>query len=193
MVGPRPQRPEAMLHPGTRIPNHALLSLSHAALPLTMLSHLSVLLWFSPMIMTVERPTHHWSRGSLSLDRSRIMGNLRVIDLSILPPLVDLISYHDPQTANVYFAFKQQIALISLHLFLDNMMMDIFLRQQSKILREESTIYNYIWYVYWCSLVLPQWQNISTLSPWVHKLSDYKFTASGNHSWLHFENPILAT
>lgn len=94
MAGPRPQRPEAMLHPGTRIPNHALLSLSHAALPLTMLSHLSVLLWLPPVIMTVERPTDRWSRGSLSLERCRIMGNLSVIDLSVLPPLVDFITYH---------------------------------------------------------------------------------------------------
>lgn len=34
------------------------------------------------------------------------MGNFRVIDLSIMPPRVDLISYHD------LFEFKAQIALI---------------------------------------------------------------------------------
>lgn len=38
------------------------------------------------------------------------MGNIGVIDLSILPPLVDLISYRDLQTATVLF--KAQIALI---------------------------------------------------------------------------------
>ena len=101
MAGPRPPRPQAMLHPGTRIPNRALLSLSPAAPPLTMLSHLPDLLWLPSVIMPVERPTQRRSRGSLSPERGRIMGNLAVIDLSISPPLVDLISYHDPQTACV--------------------------------------------------------------------------------------------
>lgn len=49
------------------------------------------------------------------------MGNLRVIDLSILPPLVDFISYRDPQTANVYFAFEEQIASFAMRLFLGSM------------------------------------------------------------------------
>lgn len=40
------------------------------------------------------------------------MGNIRVIDLSISPLLVDPVSYHDPQTANGLFVFKAQIALI---------------------------------------------------------------------------------
>lgn len=62
--------------------------------------------------MTVERPTQRRSRGSLSLERGRIMGNLRVIDLAILPPLVDLVSYHDLQTATALFVFKAQIALV---------------------------------------------------------------------------------
>lgn len=93
MAGPRPQRPQATLHPGTRIPNRAPLSFSPAAPPLTMLSHLPDLLWLSLVIMVVERPTQCWGRGSLSLERGRIMGNFRVIDRSILPPLADLFSY----------------------------------------------------------------------------------------------------
>lgn len=63
MAGPRPPRPQATLHPGTRIPNRALLSLSPAAPPLTMLSHLPDLLWLPSAIMTVERPTQRRSRG----------------------------------------------------------------------------------------------------------------------------------
>lgn len=101
MAGPRPPRPQAMLHPGTRIPNRALLSLSPAAPPLTMLSHLPDPLWLPSVIMTVERPTQRRSRGSLSPERGRIMGNLGVIDLSISPPLVDLVSYRDLRTACV--------------------------------------------------------------------------------------------
>lgn len=116
--GRAPRGPQATLHPGTRIPNRALLSLSPAAPPLTMLSHLPDLLWLPSVIMTVERPTQRWSRGSLSLERGRIMGNLGVIDLAILTPLLDLISYHDLQRATV-FVFKAQIALISGQLFLE--------------------------------------------------------------------------
>lgn len=81
MAGPRPLRPQATLHPGTRIPNHALLSLSPAAPPLTMLSHLPDLLWLPSLVMTVERPTQRHSRGWLSLERGGIMGTFRVIDL----------------------------------------------------------------------------------------------------------------
>ncbi len=101
MAGPWPPRPQAMLHHGTRIPNRALLSLSPAATWLTMLSHLPDLLWLPSLIMTVERPTQRRSRGSLSLERGRILGNLAVIDLSISPPLVDLFLI-SLQTACVY-------------------------------------------------------------------------------------------
>lgn len=111
MVGPRPPRPQAMLHPGTRIPNHALLSLSPAAPLLTMLSHLPDLLWLPLVIMTVKRPTQCWSRSSVSPERVRIMGNLRVIDLPILPPLVDLISYLVLQQTTVVSVIKAQIVL----------------------------------------------------------------------------------
>lgn len=85
-----------MLHPGTRTPNRAPSSLSPAASLLTMLSHLPDLLWLPSVIMTVERPTQHHGSGSVSLERIRIMGNLRVIDLTVLPPLVDLVSYLNP-------------------------------------------------------------------------------------------------
>lgn len=61
-----------------------------------MLSHLPDLLWLPSVIMTVERPTQRHSSGFVSLERIGIMGNLGVIDLSILPPLVDLVSYLDP-------------------------------------------------------------------------------------------------
>lgn len=77
MAGPSPPRPRATLHPGTRIPNRVLLSLSPAAPPLTMLSHLSDLLWVPSMIMTVERPTQRCSRDSLPPERGRDHGKLQ--------------------------------------------------------------------------------------------------------------------
>lgn len=61
-----------------------------------MLSHLPDLLWLPSVIMTVKRPTQRHSSGLVSLERIGIMGNLGVIDLSVLPPLVDLVSYLDP-------------------------------------------------------------------------------------------------
>lgn len=40
------------------------------------------------------------------------MGTLRVIDLSILPPLVDLISYHVLQTATDFVCVNGQAQII---------------------------------------------------------------------------------
>lgn len=77
MAGPSPPRPQATLHPGTRIPNRVLLSLSPAAPPFTMLSHLSDLLWVPSMIMTAERPTQRRSRDPVPPESGRDHGKLQ--------------------------------------------------------------------------------------------------------------------
>ncbi|KAJ7992398.1 hypothetical protein DPEC_G00278110 [Dallia pectoralis] len=54
----KPLGPVATLHPGSQIPNNALLSFSPAAPRRTMLSHLPDLLGSPVEVMTVGRPTH---------------------------------------------------------------------------------------------------------------------------------------